>query len=134
MVVLLLWISCSVFCYFIMRSKGYPNDKCWADCIGGFLMGVIWLIVVLCKKPYSGYNSNVSDNINQNRAGNTYQPSTTAPSPQRVAAQLEHQEPRQDVTQQVALQAIEKMADLKNKGILTVEEFEQKKAELLAKI
>lgn len=51
MVLLLMWISCSVFCYFIMRSKGYPNDKCWAHCIGGFLLGVIWLIVCLVKKP-----------------------------------------------------------------------------------
>lgn len=52
-VCLLLWVLCGIFCYFLTKEKGYPKNMCWAHCIGGLLMGVIWLLVVLCKKPYS---------------------------------------------------------------------------------
>lgn len=128
MAVLLLWISCSVFCYFIMKSKGYPNDKCWAHCIGGFLLGVIWLIVVLCKKPYGGTSAVGT--------GNNHQSQQTNPQhvPQTASVQTKYIEAAQDITQEVAIQTIEKMARLKDKGILSQEEFEQKKSELLKKI
>ena len=53
-VVLILWLLCGVLCYFIMKSKGYPNNTCLKHGIGGFLLGFIWLIVVLVKKDYSG--------------------------------------------------------------------------------
>ena len=51
-VVLILWLLCGVLCYFIMKSKGYPNNTCLKHGIGGFLLGFIWLIVVLVKKDY----------------------------------------------------------------------------------
>ena len=47
--VLILWLLCGVLCYFIMKSKGYPNDTCLMNGVGGVLLGFIWLIVVLCK-------------------------------------------------------------------------------------
>lgn len=49
-IVLIFWLLCGVVCYFIMKSKGYPNDACLMHGVGGTLLGVIWLIVVLCKK------------------------------------------------------------------------------------
>lgn len=48
--VLILWLLCGVLCYFIMKSKGYPNDTCLMNGVGGVLLGFIWLVVVLCKK------------------------------------------------------------------------------------
>lgn len=56
-ILLIFWLLCGVVCYFIMKSKGYPNDNCLAHGVGGALLGVIWLIVVLCKKDYSGTSS-----------------------------------------------------------------------------
>ena len=50
---LILWLACGVICYFIMKSKGYPNDACLLHGVGGFLLGFIWLIVDICKKPDS---------------------------------------------------------------------------------
>lgn len=49
-IVLIFWLLCGVVCYFIMKSKGYPNNTCLAHGVGGALLGVIWIIVVLCKK------------------------------------------------------------------------------------
>ena len=51
-VCLILWLLCSVLCYQIMKSKGYPNDTCISHGIGGFFLGFIWLIVVLCKSNF----------------------------------------------------------------------------------
>lgn len=51
-VLLILWLLCSVLCYFIMKSKGYPNQTCLNNGIGGFFLGFFWLIAVLTKKPY----------------------------------------------------------------------------------
>ena len=46
---LILWLLCSVICYAIMKSKGYPNDVCLKNGIGGVFLGLIWVVVVLCK-------------------------------------------------------------------------------------
>lgn len=51
-IVLILWLACGVICYFVMKSKEYPNDACLLHGVIGFLLGFIWLIVVICKKPY----------------------------------------------------------------------------------
>ena len=51
--VLILWLLCGGVCYFIMKSKGYPNNACLAHGVGGALGGFIWIIVVLLKKNYS---------------------------------------------------------------------------------
>lgn len=50
---LILWLLCGVICYFIMKSKGYPNNECLGNGIGGFVGGFIWLIVCLVRKPYN---------------------------------------------------------------------------------
>ena len=52
-IVLILWIACSVLCYAIMKSKGYPNERCLTHGVGGFFLGFIWLIVVLLHSPYN---------------------------------------------------------------------------------
>lgn len=52
--ILLTWMACGVICYGIMKSKGYPNNKCLLHGVGGFIGGFIWLIVCLVKKPYGG--------------------------------------------------------------------------------
>lgn len=51
-ILLILWLLCGVLCYFIMQSKGYPNQTCLNNSIGGFLLGFFWLFAVLTKKPY----------------------------------------------------------------------------------
>lgn len=52
-IVLILWIACSVLCYAIMKSKGYPNERCLKHGVGGFFLGIAWLIVVLLYSPYN---------------------------------------------------------------------------------
>ena len=52
-VVLVLWIACSALCYAIMRSKGYPIERCLKHGVGGFFLGIVWLIVVLLYSPYN---------------------------------------------------------------------------------
>lgn len=52
-ILLILWLFCGVLCYFIMQSKGYPNQSCLNNSIGGFLLGFFWLIAVLIKEPYN---------------------------------------------------------------------------------
>lgn len=37
-VFIILWLLCSVICYQIMKSKGYPNDTCLKHGIGGFFL------------------------------------------------------------------------------------------------
>ena len=49
---LILWLMCGVLCYFIAKSKGYPDSECFGNAVGGFLGGIIWLIVVMLKKPF----------------------------------------------------------------------------------
>lgn len=52
--VLIIWMACGVVCYGVMKSKGYPNNECLANGVGGFVGGFIWLIVCLVKKTYDG--------------------------------------------------------------------------------
>lgn len=52
-VVLIIWIACCALCYAIMRSKGYPNERCLKHGVGGFFLGIVWLIVVLLYSPYN---------------------------------------------------------------------------------
>ena len=56
-VLIILWLLCSVICYQIMKSKGYPNDTCLKHGIGGFFLGLIWVIVDLCKESYAAQRS-----------------------------------------------------------------------------
>lgn len=51
------WLLCGVVCYFIMKSKGYPNNTCLAHGVGGALLGVFWIIFVLVKKNYDEVTS-----------------------------------------------------------------------------
>ena len=53
MVCLFLWTLCSLLCYQIMKSKGYPKETCINHGIGGFFLGVIWLIVDLFMCSYA---------------------------------------------------------------------------------
>ena len=53
---LILWLLCGVICYFIMKSKGYPNDACLMHGVGGILLGFIWLIICLAKRNYNEQN------------------------------------------------------------------------------
>lgn len=36
-------------CRTIVKNKGYPNDSCVRNAIGGFFLWWIWLIVCVCK-------------------------------------------------------------------------------------
>lgn len=51
---IIIWLACGVICYGVMKSKGYPNNECLGNGVGGFVGGIIWLIVCLVKKPYDG--------------------------------------------------------------------------------
>lgn len=53
----ILWLLCGVICYFIMKSKGYPNSSCLAHGLGGLLLGIIWVIVTALKKDYKPENT-----------------------------------------------------------------------------
>lgn len=66
---LILWLACGVVCYFIMKSKGYPNDSCLLHGVGGFLLGFIWLIVDICKEPCQ---QGVSSTMNASIASSPY--------------------------------------------------------------
>ena len=59
-VFIILWLLCSVICYQIMKSKGYPNDTCLKHGIGGFFLGLIWVIVDLCKESYAAQQVQVA--------------------------------------------------------------------------
>ena len=37
-------------CYKIVQGKGYPEETCFYNAIGGFFLTLIWLIVVVCKQ------------------------------------------------------------------------------------
>lgn len=37
-------------CYKIVQGKGYPEETCFYNAIGGFFLSWIWLIVVICKQ------------------------------------------------------------------------------------
>ena len=46
-------ITSAVFafaCYKIVQGKGYPEETCFYNAIGGFFLTLIWLIVVACKQ------------------------------------------------------------------------------------
>lgn len=49
---LILWLSCGVINYFVIRSKGYPNSVCLTYGVCGFLFGFIGLIFALCKESF----------------------------------------------------------------------------------
>ena len=89
----ILWLLCGVICYFIMKSKGYPNSSCLAHGLGGLLLGIIWVIVTALKKDYQ----------------------------ESVPSQLNDME------------LLSKLAEMKDKGIITQEEFETKKTEIMGK-
>lgn len=50
-VFIILWLLCSVICYQIMKSKGYPNDTCLKHGIGGVSAGSAQPIWVGKKHP-----------------------------------------------------------------------------------
>ena len=37
-------------CYKIVQGKGYSEETCFYNAIGGFFLTLIWLIVVVCKQ------------------------------------------------------------------------------------
>ena len=98
----------------------------FADGLGGglfigALVGILWGVVkVFRKKENGGENKSIP-------MAEAVQTTTKTPV-LSVRTNAAHEK---TITQQVALQAIEKLADLKMKGILTEEEFLQKKRELL---
>jgi len=36
-------------CRTIVKNKGYSDDSCFRNAIGGFFLGMIWVIVCACK-------------------------------------------------------------------------------------
>lgn len=36
-------------CYRTVQTKGYPEETCFHNAIGGFFLGIIWMLVVACK-------------------------------------------------------------------------------------
>ena len=113
-VFIILWLLCSVICYQIMKSKGYPNDTCLKHGIGGFFLGLIWVIVDLCKESYAAQQVQVAQ-----------QPVLNAPVESNGAA---------TDNSMSLLEQLGKLAELKDNGVLTEAEFEAKKAEMLKKI
>ena len=37
-------------CYKIVQGKGYDEETCFYNAVGGFFLSWIWLIVVICKQ------------------------------------------------------------------------------------
>ena len=60
---IILWLLCSIICYQILKSKGYPNDTCLNNGIIGFFLGIIWVVVVLCKSNYETSSQDVTKEI-----------------------------------------------------------------------
>lgn len=100
--VLIIWMACGVICYGVMKSKGYPNNECLGNGVGGFVGGFVWLIVCLVKKPYGG-------------TGELPQPKGKPDSDNTV-------------------EQLGKLAQLRDSGVITETEFEEKKKELLKRI
>lgn len=100
--ILIIWMACGVICYGVMKSKGYPNNECLANGVGGFVGGFIWLIVCLVKKPYDGTEKKPkpTDTSNSNDA----------------------------------VEQLGRLAQIRDSGVITETEFEEKKKELLKKI
>ena len=36
-------------CYKTVQTKCYPEETCFYNAIGGFFLGIIWMLVVACK-------------------------------------------------------------------------------------
>lgn len=104
---IILWILCGVICFFIVKEKGYPRNECYGNAVGGFLGGVIWLIICLCKKPYQD-----SNNVNK---------STLDFAENKIAGEN-------------AVEQLGKLAQLRDSGAISTAEFDEKKKELLKRI
>lgn len=113
-VFVILWLLCSVICYQIMKSKGYPNDTCLKHGIGGFFLGLIWVIVDLCKGSYVVQQTQI-----------VQQPVMSVPA--------KASNPAMDASM-LQLEQLGKLAELRDNGVLTDSEFEAKKSEILKKI
>ena len=94
------------------ENKGYTGGFAW-----GFFLGLIGIIVVACKTDLRTYPQNNTPAYSQNNAPSYAPPRTNL------------QQPANDVADR-----IKKLADLHAQGILSDEEFETKKAELLSKM
>ena len=106
-VCLILWLLCSVLCYQIMKGKGYPNDVCLKHGIGGFFLGFIWLIVVLCKSNFApAQDASGLQASGQMPNGSTYSGQNTADE-------------------------LRKYKELLDDGVITEAEFQAKKEQLL---
>lgn len=99
---IIVWMACGVVCYGVMKSKGYPNNECLANGVGGFVGGFIWLIVCLVKKTYDGTE--------------------------------ELQQPKGKLDSDNTVEQLGKLAQLRDSGVITETEFEEKKKELLKRI
>jgi len=108
-IILLLWMACGVVCYFIVKSKGYPNDSCLKHGVLGFFLGFIWIIVVLTKKE------------NPDQIGDVHRQPPDAP--QGYSA------PQSNSTS--AIEELRRLFELKQSGAITEAEYERKKQELL---
>lgn len=93
----ILWLFCGVLCYFIMKSKGYPDSECFGNAVGGFIGGIIWLIIVLCKRPFD----------------------THADTEKKTMS---------------AVERLGKLAEMRELGSISEEDYQAKKAELLQQI
>lgn len=102
----------AVLCHFVAKKKGYPKEQYFKHIILGFLLGIIWFIVLLIRGNY---------------IENIY--STPTVKPVMISDRIKDRNNQEDITG-----LIEKLADLKEKGIITEEEFTTKKTELLNKL
>lgn len=46
---LIIGIIFAFACYRTVQTKGYPEETCFHNAIGGFFLGIIWMLVVACK-------------------------------------------------------------------------------------
>lgn len=51
-------------CRSIVKGKGYPDETCFHNAIGGFFLGMIWVIVCACKPVCSDNWWRNEDNSN----------------------------------------------------------------------
>ena len=68
-------------CYKIVQGKGYSEEACFYNAIGGFFLTLIWLIVVVCKQ-----NASTDVQMSDRRANETASTGISQPAFMAVLA------------------------------------------------
>ncbi len=149
-IIILSLVPCIIFGFAtdsVIRNKGYYENWFW----WGFFFGIL-AFVVACAKPQNTYVSNYEINLQQNHENNTLSGSgwkcecgrthaayvsscTCGKSKKEVMAPVQQKkmethkaESMDEVSKAAAIKEYKELADA---GIITQEEFEAKKAQLL---